>query len=290
MALRAEIERIRVALAAADAQVTAAPDAPVMPEAAVVPEAPVVPEAAAAPPPVIVTPPPDPSPTPKVPFVREYGLRPVEPAMTDVLPTPAASSAGLRPSRRLWVELALVTLVAVLVALVLRAFVAQAYYIPSDSMQPKLGVGDRVVVDKLSYVFHGPRRGDIVIFESPVPGPPDESVLPLRMLEGALVAVGLRQPDNDSLVKRVVALAGDTVQGKDGKLYVNGKPRDEPYLADGTVTSTFGPERVGTGELWVMGDKRATSRDSRTFGPIDRDSVIGRVDLKVWPPSELGRI
>jgi signal peptidase I len=93
-----------------------------------------------------------------------------------------------------------------------------------------------------------------------------------------------------TFVERVVAMPGETVQGKDGKLWVNGRPLDEPYLARGTVTSSFGPERVGEGELWVMGDKRATSRDSRNFGAIDRDTVIGRVTFKVWPPTELGRI
>jgi len=91
-------------------------------------------------------------------------------------------------------------------------------------------------------------------------------------------------------VKRVVALPGETVAGRNGKLVVDGKVLAEPYLAAGTVTSTFGPERVGPGKIWVMGDRRGTSLDSRNFGPITRGSVVGRVGLKVWPVSKLGRV
>jgi signal peptidase I len=129
-----------------------------------------------------------------------------------------------------------------------------------------------------------------VVFDSPQQSPSDDASLPVRVGRRGLEAVGLRQPDTETLVKRVVALPGETVAGRNGKLLVDGKPLAEPYLAAGTVTSTFGPERVGDGKLWVMGDRRGTSRDSRNFGPIGRGSVAGRVGLKLWPLSELGRV
>jgi signal peptidase I len=300
MVLRAEIERIRSTLAAADVQATqgsvleapAVAPVPLEPlEPFVAPaEAPAAPEdeaaevgaEAAEPAPEIVAPV-----RPKAPYVREYGLRaaPVEPEVTDTV-------TDARPSRstRTLVVLSLLVAFALLVALVLRTFVAQAYFIPTDSMRPKLDVGDRIVVDKVSYLLHGPRRGDVVVFDSPHPTLSDDAGLPVRVAHRGLEALGLRQPNTDTLVKRVVALPGETVAGRDGKLLVDGKPLAEPYLPKGTVTSTFGPERVGEGKLWVMGDRRATSRDSRNFGPIERGSVVGRVGLKVWPLSAFGRL
>jgi signal peptidase I len=233
---------------------------------------------------------------PKLPFMREYGLRPapVEPEVAGVPTEPRPTEPRPTSSGRRLVDLALPTalvlVIALLIAIVIRTFVAQAYLIPTDSMQPKLDVGDRIVVDKLSYVLHGPRRGDIVVFDSPLRPPSDHAALPVRMFRRGLEAVGLRQPDTDTLVKRVVALPGETVAGRNGRLLVDGKPLAEPYLAAGTVTSTFGPERVGDGKLWVMGDRRGTSRDSRNFGPIPRGSVVGRAGLKLWPVSELGRV
>ena len=309
MVLRAEIERIRASLAAAEAQATEAQateaSALGAPAVTPVPLEPLEPftgalasDAPATTRSVIE----DASKTveiprevvervaPKVPYVREYGLRrdPVEPEPPEV--TGVATQPRPASSRRWLVEIPVLAALALVVVLVLRTFVAQAYFIPTDSMQPKLDVGDRIVVDKLSYVLHAPRRGDIVVFDSPHRPPSDHAMLPVRVARRALEAVGLRQPDTDTLVKRVVALPGETVAGRNGKLLVDGKVLAEPYLARGTVTSTFGPEQVGPGKLWVMGDRRATSLDSRNFGPITRGSVVGRVGLKVWPVSKLGRI
>jgi signal peptidase I len=184
---------------------------------------------------------------------------------------------------RLLAELPLLIAVAVVIAYVLKAFLAQAFYIPSPSMSPQLEVGDRVVVSKVAYRLHEPRRGDIVVFDSPEKSP-DDAALPVRVVRDLLEAVGLRQPSEDELIKRVIGLPGETVEGREGRILINGYVLVEPYLPAGTVTSDFGPIVIPDDFIWVMGDNRANSQDSRFFGPVDRDEVVGRAIARVWPP------
>jgi signal peptidase I len=178
--------------------------------------------------------------------------------------------------------------VAAAIALVLRAFVAQAFSIPSASMSPQLLVGDRVVVSKLAYRLHQPNRGDIVVFDCPPgAGCPDardaEAGLVVRGLHGLLEAVGLRQPSTEEYIKRVIALPGERVEGREGSVYVDGRRLLEPYLPPSARTLDFEPVTVPDGELWVMGDNRTNSSDSRAFGPILDDSVMGRATHRAWP-------
>jgi signal peptidase I len=224
--------------------------------------------------------------------VRTFSVRPLdEPDAAELEPVGGAPPTGRRSRRkRLLIEFIVLTLIALLIAFVLRTFVAQAYYIPTDSMQPELDIGDRIVVDKISYVARDPRRGDVIVFDSPIQPSSDDAALPVRIVRRGLDAVGLRQPDTNTLVKRVIALPGETVEARGGRVLVDGEPIDEPYLPRGTVTDSFGPTQVLDGDVWVMGDKRAISRDSRDFGAIPRDSIVGRAGLKLWPPSDLGRI
>lgn len=187
-------------------------------------------------------------------------------------------------------ELPWLLALALAIAFVFKAFVAQAFYIPSASMVPQLEVGDRVVVSKLAYRLHEPRRGDVVVFDCPARAacpPPEGGALPVRVLRGLLEAVGLRQPSTEEYIKRVIGLPGDVVQGAKGRVYVNGKLLVEPYLPPGTTTSDFGPVQVGDGQLWVMGDNRTQSADSRAFGAIERSSVVGRAIVRAWPPGRL---
>ncbi|HVF75146.1 MAG TPA: signal peptidase I [Acidimicrobiales bacterium] len=180
-------------------------------------------------------------------------------------------------------ELPVLFVVALCIAFVVKTFLAQAFYIPSGSMLPQLQIDDRVVVSKLAYKFHEPRRGDIVVFDRPSRGfgpAPATNSNPVRWV---LERVGVVQPSTEEFIKRVVGLPGDTVEGKDGHVFVNGRQLVEPYLAPGLTTSNFTPVTVPQGELWVMGDNRGNSADSRFFGTIDQDTVVGRAVVRVWP-------
>src|SRR3954447_7943828 len=137
-------------------------------------------------------------------------------------------------------EIVILAAVAVAVAFLMKATVAQAFYIPSPSMVPQLEVRDKIVVSKLAYHLHDPRRGDIVVFDCP----PEVSTckrashrfLPLRLLHDLGEAIGLVQPDKDEFIKRIVGLPGETVEGHDGHVFINGHRLEEPYLPSGVVT------------------------------------------------------
>ncbi|MCU1483413.1 MAG: signal peptidase [Actinomycetia bacterium] len=189
--------------------------------------------------------------------------------------------------RRLLVESAFLVVTAIVLAVALRATVAEAFRIPSGSMEPQLDIGDRVVVSRTAYRLHDPNRGDVVVFDCPVAAgcasAPHEA-LPVRALHTVMEAVLLREPKPEEYIKRVVGLPGETVQGKDGAVFVDGRRLVEPYLPPGTVTSDFGPEKIHAGRLWLMGDNRGNSSDSRVFGQVDQDTVVGRAMFRVWPP------
>jgi signal peptidase I len=192
----------------------------------------------------------------------------------------------VRSWRRGLAEIPVLAVIALVVAFFLKTFVAQAFYIPSVSMEPQLHVGDRVIVSKLAYQLHDPRRGDIIVFPSPADHRVDHSILPVRVLRGIFEGVGLSKPQKEILIKRVIALPGETVEGRDGHVYVDGRLLVEPYLPPGVTTEVFGPTTVPKGDVWVMGDNRDNSHDSRfpDIGPIPESTVIGRAIMKVWPP------
>ena len=155
---------------------------------------------------------------------------------------------------------------ALLVAFVIKTFLLQAFYIPSLSMAPTLKVNDRVLVNKLSYDLHDVHRGDLVVFESP----PNE---------------GSQTKD---LIKRVIGLPGETVESRDGQILINGQVLEEPYLGPDVTTGPLEKITVPAEHLWVMGDNRPNSRDSRFFGAIPESLVIGRAFIRVWPVTAIG--
>lgn len=196
---------------------------------------------------------------------------------------------------RFFRELPALFVVAAILAFLLRVLVAQAFYIPSESMGCEacavhtLEVDDKVVVSKISYRLHRPRRGDVVVFDAP---PSARGAEVRRGPLGKAVrwvgeAIGVVPPSTEEFIKRIIAVPGEVVEGRDGRIYIDGRLLHEPYLPVGMTTTDFPPHELGEGQYWVMGDNRTNSRDSRFFGPIEEDTIVGRTVLRVWP---LGRV
>jgi len=202
-------------------------------------------------------------------------------------------------------EIPVLLALAVVLALVVKAFVVQAYFIPSGSMERTLLIGDRVFVNKLVYRTRGVHRGEIVVFNGSTTGfQQAESVVPppgnalTRVARGLQGLVGLGAPGEKDFIKRVVAVGGDAVACCDnrGRTTVNGVALDESYiyepapLTPGPAGRIFGPVTIPRGFLWVMGDHRSASSDSRANGVIPERVVIGRAFVRVWPLSRLGNL
>jgi signal peptidase I len=190
----------------------------------------------------------------------------------------------------LWRELSVLLVLALAIALVIKTFVAQAFFIPSESMLPTLKVGDRVIVEKIGYRIGDPARGDIVVFEREADPQAPEPGLWTRVGDSFRELFGLPVAGREDLIKRVIAVEGDRIEARDGTVFVNGRRIDEPYLSDDTVTSDFSVTTVPPDTVWVMGDNRAGSGDSRGFGPVHLDEIVGEAVFIVWPLSDLGAI
>lgn len=181
----------------------------------------------------------------------------------------AGDGQGLLPGPlKSLIEWVVVLVVAVAVALFFRAFLLQSFWIKSGSMETTLLIRDRVMVNRLSYRFGEPERGQILVFES---------VDPNEAASG-----------EQDLIKRVIGVGGDTIEGRDGEVFVNGSAIDEPYLDEGQYTNDFGPVVIEPDHLWLMGDNRIRSSDSRYFGQVPVDNVIGRAFLLYWPLGRAG--
>jgi signal peptidase I len=218
---------------------------------------------------------------------------PTEGVSTRARGEPRAEPLGHKKKRSFWKELPVLVFVAFVVALLIKTFLLQAFFIPSGSMEPTLKIGDRVLVEKVSDWWGGPSRGDVVVFEREVGvgpvEPPDEPFW--TDISNAFKGLfGFPTSGSQDFIKRVVAVEGDVIRADEGIVYVNGEPIDEPYLPEGTQTSDFGRVDVGADEIFVMGDNRANSDDSRSFGPIPEDSVVGEAFILIWPPSDFGSV
>ena len=180
-----------------------------------------------------------------------------------------ATSEEPRRPKKVGGLLEFVIILAVAFALVfgfVRPFVLEAFYIPSESMVPTLLVGDRVFVNKFIYRFAEPERGDIVVFESVNGGEED-------------------------LIKRIVALPGDEIEVGNGVLLMNGEEQREPYLnGEMSFADSYGPTEVPEGHVFVMGDNRANSADSRVFGPLPTENIEGEAFMRFWPPLRIGSL
>jgi signal peptidase I len=231
-------------------------------------------------------------------------------------PAATASGSGGKTVKKgsLLRELPVLLVIAFVLALVVKTFLVQAFFIPSGSMEQTLHgctgcTGDRVLVNKVPYWFGGePEPGDIVVFRGPDTWSPEITVAePANWVSGALLtlgrAIGVAPPSEDDYVKRVIATAGQTVECCDpeGRVLVDGQPLDEPYIyqnsplgAGGQAGREFSPVVVPEGRLWVMGDHRSASADSKAHmqdqysGTIAVDDVIGKAALIVWPLDRFG--
>lgn len=165
----------------------------------------------------------------------------------------------------------LTLVIAIVLAFLIRVFIAEPRYIPSDSMFPTLQQGDRLVVEKVSYYFHPPRRGDIVVFQPP-------TQLQMQGYE-----------KNQAFIKRTIALGGDILSVQNGIVYINDRALTEDYIAELPLYN-LPPIQVPEGKIFVMGDNRNNSNDSHIWGFLPETNIIGHAVLRFWPWSRLGSI
>ncbi len=201
------------------------------------------------------------------------GAQPSAPPLATGAPRPAApqephpsvrakgsKDEAEQPFWRWLLEFVLLVGAAFILATAIKTWVVQPFYIPSGSMETTLNVGDRVLVNKFVYTFTHPKYGDVVVFVSP-------------------------EDKSQDLIKRVIAVGGQTVQVKDGYVYVNGKKLDEPYVQPQNRDhyNSAAPTIVPKGYVWVMGDNRANSSDSRFIGPQPVTKILGQAFVIYWP-------
>lgn len=168
-----------------------------------------------------------------------------------------------------WVEIGKTVAMAFVLSFGIRTFIAEARYIPSSSMEPTLQINDRLIIEKMTYRFNEPKRGDVVVFNA----------------TDALKA----QNFNEAFIKRIIGLPGDTVQVKRGEVRVNGELLREIYIKE-KPNYNYGPVTVPEGNYLVLGDNRNNSYDSHYWGFVPKDKIIGRAFVRFWPPQRMGGI
>ena len=189
----------------------------------------------------------------------------VEPEPIGAADEPPTAAAAKRRNRTLrWViEVVVIVAAAFVLALVVQQFIVKPFAIPSPSMEPTLVEGDRVLVNRLVYRFRSPQRGDIIVFHPP------------------------GRPGSDPFIKRVVAVGGDTIAVHDGLLLVNGVAQDEPFIKEHPIVDDFPETKISQGFVWAMGDNRNNSGDSRVFGEVSEEAIMGEAFAIYWPLGHL---
>ncbi len=177
------------------------------------------------------------------------GTGPVEPGQAEARPV---------KNGYLFSEILESIVIAVILAVLIRVFLFQPFYIPSGSMEPTLTKGDRIIVNKITYRFTEPKWGDIIVFKYPL------------------------NPKRD-FIKRVIGLPGDTIQLKNSTLYVNGKAVNQSFLPQGLKYGNYGPVTMADDAYFMMGDNRNNSEDSRVWGTLPRENIVGKATVIYWP-------
>ena len=253
---------------------------------------------------------PEHEPEPGTPPEAEPEAAPEVPAASE--PSTETAPAPRAKKKRSWLrhlaELPVLILIAFVIAIVIKTFLVQAFFIPSGSMIPTLHVGDRVLVEKVSYRFGGPRRGQVVVFEKDVFGETPDLPWYDDARNFVRELLGLPTGIEEDYIKRVVAIGGDTIRyyGEPRRLYVNATEVPQDYVNRGqdrsspTITAQDckrlqmqaegGGCVVPAGKVFVMGDNRGNSEDSRILGPIDEDKIVGHAFVIIWPPKDFGTL
>lgn len=220
--------------------------------------------------------------------------------LQDDWPQRPAGEPPKRHHRSFLTELPVLIVIALGLAILIKTFLIQAFFIPSESMEPTLHGcegcrGDRVLVNRFVYRFREPRRGEVVVFTKPRAGP-DQRGLGSKVIDFLTEGFGVTQPDERDFIKRVIALPGESIEMKDAVVTIT-RPDgrtftlDEPYLHPDNDERAFGPLRVPRGHYFMMGDNRQNSGDSRfELGTIPREQIIGKAFVKIWPPGRMGRL
>jgi len=187
-----------------------------------------------------------------------------------------------------FVELIVIVVVALGLALAIQAFLIKPYRIPSESMVPTLEIGQRVLVDRVSYRFSDPDRGDIVVFKPPEGQP---STCGVERPSDQPCPKGTPAKSDTNFIKRVVGLPGDHLKVIEGSVYINGKRQDESFAHLDAECATCNLPReitIPKGNYYMMGDNRGESADSREWGPVPKKWIIGKAFMTYWPPNRIG--
>jgi signal peptidase I len=209
------------------------------------------------------------------------------PGVTEAADAPSRSRGPFR-------EFLVLAVSALVLAIFIKTFLIQAFFIPSPSMIPTLRQGDRILVCRVCLHVSEIERGDILVFSDPTPDPGDDRGVVAGVVHWLGEGIGVAQPEDEDFIKRVGALSGQAWEIRAGQLYVDGEAVDEPYLAAPKDTRSFGPETVPDGMLLMLGDNRLRSGDSRFtpeeggLGYVPVDDVIGKAFVIIWPPSRIG--
>jgi len=198
--------------------------------------------------------------------------------MTEKEEQVVVQSSPEQQEENVFVEIIKTLVTAAILAFGIRTFVAEARYIPSESMQPTLEINDRLIIEKISYRFRTPERGDVVVFR------------PTEELK--------KQGYKEAFIKRVIGLPGDTVEVKNDQVFVNNQKLPEKYIYAPEIAPgyqprpqrPYGPTKVPDDQYLVLGDNRNNSLDSRSWGFVPRDNLIGRATVRFWPLQRLGSL
>lgn len=211
-------------------------------------------------------------------------------------PVPELESPPSQGDRKTWRELPILLISALVLAIVIKSFLVQAFFIPSQSMEPTLMPGDRILVCRVCLHFGSIHRGDVLVFSDPHPVPGTGRSTVGSFLHWLGQGIGVAQPENPDYIKRVGALPGETWEIRRGVLYIDGRKINRPFQSPNKDTRSFGPQKVPPGTLLMLGDNPLESGDSRFppseggLGYVPIDKAIGKAFAIVWPLSRIGRV